>query len=202
MNEIIGKFRSGLVTGLMSITLVLILISCGINAETEAVGMASDNKKFLKVELNSDSENDCSPQVDPEEDFSGIVIAAPSEVIFELGKPSSDGQFAAMPICGFYQLDMADMMKNATIRLFAKNIETEEIYNGAMLEQDPGSEAPLPFDEPPMNPEDFRGQFIGAYFNPNLPNYVNIPALPAKYQVLVQIGETKSNIVEIEVKKK
>jgi len=202
MNKIKGKLKSGLVAGFVAATLVLILISCGINAETEAVAMAIDNKKFLSVELNSDSENDCSPKIDPEEDFDGIVIAAPTEVSFETGKPVSDGQFAAIPICGFYQLDMAEMMKDSTIRLYVKNTETDVILSGAMLDKDPGTEAPLPFEEPPMDPEDFRGQSIGAYFNPNLPNYVDLPALPAKYQVLVQIGAKKSNIVEIDVKKK
>ncbi|MDA1075652.1 MAG: hypothetical protein O3A63_12960 [Proteobacteria bacterium] len=152
---------------------------------------------FKQVVLNSDVENACSPPVNPEEDFQGIRINVPTQVQIDPAEPAQDGSFVALPVCGFYQLDLGMLITNSTIWIHAKNMETQEVFSGLVFENDPGIEEPD--DEPPLEPHEVAGQSISAYFNPNLPKYVAIPAEAAKYQVMVQIGEVRSNIVEVQV---
>jgi hypothetical protein len=164
--------------------------------------VAIKNVDFKNIELNSDTQNPCSPDVSANSDFIGIAINVPTEVEFNLAEPAPDGSFVEIPICGFYQLDMAELLKDAVVNLFVMNLETEVVYRGALLEQDAGTEEPMPFDEPELQPEDLEGQLLAAYFNPNLTHYVNLPVEEANYKVLVQIGQVKSNIVEVKVKPK
>ena len=178
------------------------LLACQASPQQRSPMVTLSNDDYNKIELNSDTQNLCSPDMSSQPDFIGIVIQAPTEVVFEIGKPASDKAFMAMPLCGFYQLDMADLLADSKIHLFAKNIETDQIYRGIMTEQDPGTEEPLPFDEPELQAEDVRGQLLGAYFNPNIAKYILLPVEAASYKVLVQIGNFKSNVVDINVKQK
>ena len=178
------------------------LIACQAHSNQRSLTVALSNEDFKSVELNSDTQNACSPDTSGIEDFIGIAIQAPTEVEFDLDQPADDGSFVAIPICGFYQLDMADLLESSVIHLFAKNIETEQIYRGALLDEDPGTEEPLPFDEPELQAEDLRGQLLSAYFNPNLAQYLDLPHEEATYKVLVQVGKFKSNVVDIKVVKK
>ena len=68
-----------------------------------------------------------------------------------------------------------------------------------IIDEDHGTEEPLPFDEPELQPEDVRGQLLSVYFNPNLAHYIGLPVEAASYKVLVQIGEFKSNVVDVKV---
>lgn len=176
------------------------MVACQPNSAQESEAMTNKNKDFESVELNSDIQNDCSPEISNDSNFVGIAINAPTSVTFNPSKPAADGSFVVIPLCGYYQLDMAKLLEDAVIRLFAMNIETEEVYRGTLVDEEPGSEAPLPFDEPDLSPEDLEGQLLGAYFNPNFAAYVSLPIEQAKYKILVQIGETKSNVVDVELK--
>jgi len=184
-----------------SFTLIC-LLACQTPIEKRSLSLALNNEDFKTVELNSDTQNTCSPDMSATPDFIGVLINAPTEVEFEVGKPAKDGAFTAIPLCGFYQLDMADLLESSAIHLFAKNSETEEIYRGIMIDKDASTDAPLPFDEPELQAEDVRGQLLSVYFNPNLPNYIDLPAENASYKVVVQIGKFKSNVVDIKVSKK
>lgn len=164
--------------------------------------MANNNADFKDIELNSDSQNPCSPDIGSQPDFMGIAINVPTEVEFNDSEPAEDGSFAVIPICGFYQLGMLELSRDSVIQLFAMNVETEQIYRGELLDEDAGTEEPMPLDEPELLPEDLEGQILSAYFNPNLSHYVNLPAEEATYKILVQIGQVKSNIVEVNVTQK
>ena len=177
--------------------MLALLASCDQGFDREDGLMAESDQKFQEVVLNSDTKNACSPPLDPEEDFTGIRINAPSTVVYNPDEPAADGEFAAIPICGYYELDMGELMKDSVIRIMVKNMVTEKVYSGSLIEQDPGTEEPFPDDEPPLDPEEFAGQSIAAYFNPNLPKYVSIPVEAGTYRVYVQIGEVRSNAVEI-----
>ncbi|MEP1445380.1 MAG: hypothetical protein ABJK37_04585 [Paraglaciecola sp.] len=164
--------------------------------------MANNNADFKNIELNSDSKNLCSPDVSTKADFIGIAINVPTEVKFDEVETAEDGSFTIIPICGFYQLDLAELSKDSVIQLFAMNVETEQVYRGELLEEDAGTEEPMPFDEPELQPQDLEGQLLSAYFNPNLAYYVDLPIAEATYKILVQIGQEKSNIVEVKVSRK
>ena len=164
--------------------------------------MAISNADFKNIELNSDTQNLCSPEVSTHSDFIGVAINVPTEIEFSEAEPAQDGSFTVIPICGFYRLSMVELNKDSVIQLFAMNIKTEQVYRGELLEEDAGTEEPMPFDEPELLPEDLEGQLLSAYFNPNLTHYVSLPIEEATYKVLVQIGQVKSNIVELTVRRK
>ena len=107
-----------------------------------------------------------------------------------------------IPICGYYQLGMLELSKDSVIQLFAMNVETQQVYRGELIDEDAGTEEPMPFDEPVLQPEDLEGQLLSAYFNPNLSHYVELPVAEATYKILVQIGQVKSNIVEVNINQK
>jgi hypothetical protein len=163
--------------------------------------VASSNADFKDIELNSDAKNLCSPDVSARSDFIGIAINVPTEVEFNEAEPAQDGSFTVIPICGFYQLSLLELSKDSVIQLFVMNVETEQVYRGELIDEDAGTEEPMPFDEPELQPQDLEGQLLSAYFNPNLTHYVTLPIEEATYKVLVQIGQVKSNIVELKVQR-
>ena len=178
------------------------LSSCQASSTSRSHIVANSNADFKEIELNSDSQNPCSPDIGSQPDFMGIAINVPTEVEFNESEPAEDGSFVVIPICGYYQLDMFELSKDSVIQLFAMNIETQQIYRGELVDQDAGTEEPMPLDEPELQPEDLEGQLLSTYFNPNLSHYVNLPVEEATYKILVQIGQVKSNIVEIKVARK
>jgi hypothetical protein len=184
-----------------SFTLVC-LTACHSLSEERSLSVPPNIEDFKTVELNSDTQNACSPDISATPDLIGVVINVPNIVEFEVNKPASDSAFAAIPVCGYYQLDMADLLESSAIHLFAKDIETEVIYRGVLVDEDAGTDAPLPFDEPELEAEDLRGQLLSVYFNPNLAKYIKLPKKSASYKVVVQIGKFKSNMVDLKVTKK
>jgi hypothetical protein len=178
------------------------LSSCQANTTPRSHIVANSNADFKDIELNSDSQNPCSPDSSIKSDFIGVAINVPTEVEFNAAEPAEDGSFTVIPICGFYQLSMLELSKNSVIQLFAMNVETEQVYRGELIEEDASTEEPMPFDEPELQPQDLEGQLLSAYFNPNLTHYIDLPIEEATYKVLVQIGQVKSNIVEVKVNQK
>jgi hypothetical protein len=164
--------------------------------------VAVSNADFKKIELDSDTQNVCSPDVTNHSDFIGIAINAPTDVEFDEAEPAQDGSFTVIPICGYYQLSLLELRKDSVIQLFAMNIETQDVYRGELIEEDAGSDEPFPFDVPEPEPEEIEGQLLSAYFNPNFARFVSLPTSEATYKILVQIGQAKSNIVELKVQRK
>lgn len=168
-----------------------------ISARSEPV-MAIDQKLFLQVPLNSREQNLCSPLA-PGPAWRGIMIHAPIQVKFKPGTPVGDkGAFAAIPICGYYLIDAAELLSGEPPRLVAVDQRTSVVYTGDLIEREASPEAPPP-DEPPLDPASLKGIAIGSYFNPNLADYVELPAVPASYAVHVEYGRFQSNVVKIEV---
>ena len=162
--------------------------------------MTDNDTKFKEIELGTDTQNTCSPPESKTSGFIGVAINAPSEVRFTPPKTDSIDTLIYLPLCGYYQLDMTQLLKDATIQLFVLDVQTEQVYKGVMLEQDPGTEEPLPFDEPELSADDLEGQLLAAYFNPNVAAYVTIPATRADYKLVVKVGATRSNVVEVKVR--
>ncbi|MFT7185514.1 MAG: hypothetical protein ACI84K_000894 [Pseudohongiellaceae bacterium] len=194
------RFKAG-VTSTFFI-LVIGLQSCQIVHFNSGEEMILNNDDFNGVELNSDIKNTCSPNMMGNNKFMGIVINVPSEVEFESGNNMEDDTFVRFPICGFYQLDMADLFEDSLVIIIAKNIDTGQTYRGEIIDKDPSPDVGLPFSEPKLSQDDLRGQLLAAYFNPNLLRYVDLPAEEARYNVLVQIGKYKSKVVSVKVVEK
>lgn len=162
--------------------------------------MPVEDKMFDDVPLGSNEPTPCSPEP-PDPSFEGILINAPSRVSFEEGETVGRREaFARIPICGFYRLSPPSPPKYPTIQegmvLVAVNTETGERYSGTLADPDPV--APPPDTEPP--PADVLADIVvSGYFNPNLADYVPLPAEEAIYDVHVELDEMKSNVVRITV---
>lgn len=178
------------------------LEACQVHSTQRSHNVAVSNADFKTIELDSDTQNACSPDVSNHSDFIGIVINAPTDVEFDVAERAEDGSFTVIPICGYYQLSLLELRKDSVIQLFAMNIETQDVYRGELIEEDPGSDEPFPFDVPEPEPEEIEGQLLSAYFNPNFARFVSLPTSEATYKILVQIGQAKSNIVELKVQRK
>lgn len=160
--------------------------------------MEIEPRNFENIPLNSYEPSECSPE-SPGPSWRGMVIRAPERVTFEKGRESSiDGAFAAIPICGYYLIEYSQMPEAQAMRFVATDIGTGIRYFGDLLEQDESPEEPEPDDEP-ADPEELEGMASGGYFNSNLAHYVELPEASGLYDVYVEWGETRSNVVRIEV---
>lgn len=175
-----------------------------VSVPTERVGtaqfggnMAIDDALFRKVPLNTREPNPCSPK-DLGPKWRGIVIQAPKRVL--LGSGENTGQaFATVPICGLYTLDLVNLMNGSPMRLIAIDRATRKMYTGAVVDADPSPDAPPPDDGEPVDPAALKGLATSSYFNPDLVNYVGLPARSAVYDVMVEYGGVQSNKVTIEI---
>lgn len=161
--------------------------------------VATELKDFKAIKLGGDTQTACSPAQSQDDGFIGVAINAPSEVTFTLNDDNANARLHYFPLCGYYQLNMAELIKDATINLYVLNVETEHVNKGAIIEQDAGTEAPLPFDVPPLSAEDVEDQLSAAFFNLNVADYVSIPAVEAEYKVLAKVGNTRSNAMDVSV---
>jgi hypothetical protein len=170
-------------------------------AASKGEKVSATDREFAAVELNSLEPNACSPRP-PDDAFRGVLIRAPSRVTFkESERVGRFGAFAAIPICGYYQLELAalppcdDVVQ--AMRLVAVDVATGEEHSGHMVDADPGE--PPPIEEPPPTAEELEGLSVGGYFNPNLADFVPLPERAAVYDVFVELGEFRSNTARIEV---
>jgi hypothetical protein len=160
--------------------------------------MAIDQRQFSKVQFDSTEPNPCSPK-DPGPDWRGILIQAPRQVmLMQDVKTGQQEAQAAIPICGYFMIDVTDTEKSPPMTLIAIDRLTKKVYSGAMVKEDPRPQEPAPETEP-VDPELLKGLASGGYFNPNLVEYVRIPAHTAVYDVMVEYGGMQSNKVTIEI---
>ena len=150
--------------------------------------------KFSQVPLNTRMQTDCSP---PEQlpTWRGLILQAPEHVVLRPGDEKN-----AIPVCGYYQLDMAKLQKAGPLTLVVvqkgKEKSEDAVYRGAMVDEDPSPEVPPP-DDRGLKPADMAGMASGSYFNPDLLHYVRMPATPGRYEVYAEYAGARSNTVSI-----
>ena len=149
---------------------------------------------FQSVVLNSEEEFECSPVAPEDVEWRGILIRAPkvAECSIDKGRVKSK-----IPICAYYFLEMDREFSVSPFVLVARDVDSGIIYKGPMLEVDDGYEIPPPGDEDTVGDTAPTGA-IGGYANPNLSQYVRLPA-PGTYSVTLERGRQQSNKVEIRV---
>lgn len=155
---------------------------------------------FEKLELNTARANACSP-AKPAPRWRGLIIQAPAEIHYKPGQPI-DGRFARIPICGFYRLDTANLLDGKPLLLVAVNIQDKSRISGPMIEHDHGRMAPRPNPPAPLRAKDVQGMASGAFFNPDLAVYLDLPAVDAIYAVHAEYGGMLSNVVQISIKRR
>ncbi len=158
-----------------------------------------DQEVFLNAPLNSYERNACSPKKPDDPAWRGILIQAPERVVFKPGvKVGEHGAFAAIPVCGVYMADVPFPIVEDVLKLVATDKRTGKTYSGPIIELDTSPQVPPPA-APPLTKKDVEGMASGKYFNPNLADYVRLPASPAIYDVYVELRGIRSNTVTIEV---
>jgi hypothetical protein len=157
-----------------------------------------DPKEFREIPLNTFEQTKCSPP-EPDPSWRGIAIRGPRRVGFKRGVRVAEARaFAVIPICGLYRLDVLFPVGEDAIELFAEDRRTGRVYSGTVVETDSSPAEPHP-GRPPLRKEDVEGMATGRYFNPNLADFVRLPAEPAIYDVHVEIRDTRSNVVMVEI---
>jgi len=170
--------------------------------ESEMVNKFSD-PVFEEVVEGSYMEYACSPDID-DPDFIGILLNAPAVVNYAPGRTNPiNGAFAPIIVCGAYAFKYTTLGLNGdfadSIVLVAVDEQSRTSYHGTM----PGIEnaEPPPEDRGDgLTAEDFAGDTIGGYFNPNLAVLMNLPEKDADYVVYALLGPYESNRVRISVR--
>jgi hypothetical protein len=169
------------------------------SATTQEIKMTKQDKKFFEVELDTNSPNDCTPELPDDDEYLGIMIAAPSRAPFKLGEPvGARGSFANVPICGAFVMDIPSPPTDEPMMFHVVNRATGDEYEGPIVMADEVTDIPPPEDTP-VPAEDLEGMSVTGYFNHNLVDYVPLPVGPAVYDVTVLWRGKKSNTVTVEL---
>lgn len=150
--------------------------------------MDNEDKLFFQVPLNSTEPTSCSPS-NPGPEWRGVIIRVPKRI------PVDSKIF---PLCGFYNVEMAELEDGNPIAVFAVERASRQTYSAYIADEDPSPEAPRPQLEP-VDPTLLEGMAVGGYFNPNLYDYLQLPAGSATYDIFVQYGRRQSNTVTVEI---
>jgi hypothetical protein len=162
--------------------------------------MAIKDDMFEKIQVGELGPNACSPRP-ADASFKGILINAPSEVSYKKGQRiGRRGVFARVPVCGYYRLGVPSPPRGVTIleamNLVAVDVDTGQRYAGPMMDPDPSEPPPA---REPLPKALVANITVSGYFNPNLAEYVALPAKPATYEVHVELDNMKSNVVKIKL---
>jgi hypothetical protein len=205
--SIIGYLLSHVVTPAF-LLLCFAFAACSADAEYQEMkqtpGLTEDDNDmnddvFKNAPLNSNEKAPCSPP-EPEPTWRGIVIRAPQEVTFKTGDRVDEyGAFAVIPICGFHLMDVPAEPVEEPMVVVAVEKETGAKLIGPIVELDISPEIPPKIDDEPPSPEALEGVASGGYFNRNLANFVDLPQIPATYDVHIEWRGFKSNVVTIKL---
>lgn len=170
--------------------LIIISLSCNNLVTKQRNNMEFYPQKFSKVPVNTELENLCSPE-EPEADWCGILINGPQKIIL-----NHIDEEIFIPICGFYQIETANLLDSKPITLNVMLEGRDEIYSGFSIESSQDLEIPKP-QISKLKPEDVKDELSLGYFNPDLLEYVDMPITNGVYKVFVEYGNRKSNIITI-----
>lgn len=149
---------------------------------------------FSEVELNSSTENLCSPKEQPPS-WIGIKINAPTKLVVR-----DDDSNIAIPICGLYSLPLTAIAKSSDgLEIHVRVRALDKSFSGYMVDEDYGTDAPIPRFEAEEAQVIQEGVLLEAYFNPDIRDYVSFPLKEGNYSVFVSYGGETSNQVEIQV---
>jgi hypothetical protein len=176
---------------LMISLLLLVLFGCSqTNNNYRRHLMDTNNQSFFDISLNSEERTPCSPAEKPS-DWLGVVINAPLSI---------DKTKSIFPVCGFYRLSLFNMPDSEPLKIWVRHVESGIEYTGFMIDIDDNLEAPMPFIEAPdKDASEYESMILAAYFNPNILDYVEMPLIAGSYQVVIEYGHEKSNMVRVSI---
>lgn len=158
--------------------------------------MEIDSRAFENVPFNTTEQSPCSPPI-PGADWRGIVIQTPRRIVFTRKNAVASLQ-VPLAICGFYLVPVPGEPVSTPMQLVAHDRRTGQTYTGEVSARDPSPEVPPP-EAPPLTPEELEGLAAGSYFTLNLTEHLQLPAMPATYEVHVEFRDYRSSIVVVQV---
>jgi hypothetical protein len=181
------ELRRNLIIGLLP----MLLFSCSsVNNNQRSYLVDSTDKSFFEVLLTSEERTLCSPDEMPS-NWIGIVINAPLNI--------DNNQFV-FPICGFYRLSLASINDSDPLKILVRHIETDMQYTGFLIDIDDNPEEPFPLSEGlEGDVGNYENMTLASYFNPNILDYVDMPLIVGRYQVVIEYGNEKSNQVLVSI---
>jgi len=181
--------------------LIVAIAACDGDPQPDELEM--EEPGFEEVVDGSYMEYDCSPDInDP--DFRGIMLSAPEVVTFLPGSSNPiTGAFAPVIVCGAFSFEYTTMGLDGdfadSIVIIAVDEQSRRSFRGTMSGIENEIPQPGGMDGDPTA-EDFAGDVIGGYFNPNLAVILNLPEQEADYIVYALLGRHESNRVRISVR--
>lgn len=185
-------------TLILSILLLFSILSFEmLKAQTKTTTMGNcPSSSYRDKPIEKYAEHTCSPK-NPGPEWIGIKINVPEKV-----EVNRDDEIKIIPLFGLYQISTAALIrKKDAIKICLKNLDTDMSFTGYMIEKEDGH----PIDAPDENPyteeeiKELEDYVSSSYFNPNIPEYVQFPVMPGKYEVYIKYSGNKSNIERFEV---
>jgi hypothetical protein len=145
---------------------------------------------FALVEDGSLLPSPCSPDVESEDEFIGIRIAAPSRAVL------TEGAAPRVMICGGYSLPLHYAGLGTSLEhgawIVASGLSAEQVFVIPVV-----SDLGEPPDEAPAIHAPSPNVTVVEYFNRDIGD--RLPAEPGTWFVFAMIGEAVSNVVKIEL---
>jgi hypothetical protein len=157
-----------------------------------------DPEIFSTVKVNSEEKSACTPPDVDTPFYTGITINAPKRVGF-------DGANAfVIPVC--VNGTVPEMgARTPRPMIIAIDLATQKKYSGVAYELKPPKIQGMDIDfvpppaAPAVTPEMLQGLRGGLIFSADLVDVVKLPKKAGKYQIYLERGELKSNVVALEV---
>jgi hypothetical protein len=153
---------------------------------------------FSTVKINSEEKTACTPADIDTPFYTGITINAPKRVGF------TSGNTFVIPVC--VNGTVPEMgAKTPKPMLFAVDLVTQKKYSGVAYEHKPPKieGVDIDFVPPPASsaatPEMLQGLRGGLIFSTDLVAVVKLPKKSGKYQIYLEHGDLKSNVVAMDV---
>jgi hypothetical protein len=197
------RFSQKLAFALLCLTVAL--GACNGDSKSDKSEMADkfSDPVFKQVVEGSYREHACSPDID-DLNFIGIKLNAPEVVTYVPGSSNPiNGSFAPVIVCGSYSFKYTTLGLNGkfanAIVLVAVDEKSRMSFHGTMTGVKNAVPEPQGADNG-LTAEDFAGDTIGGYFNPNLAVILGLPEKEADYVVYALLGPYESNRVRISVR--
>ncbi len=206
------------VSSFFKFKLWLVLLIIGLTAFSSNVSLTSNkpngiqkmknknsNKDFSKVEADSNDIYDCSPRFEKTDEM-GIIINAPEAIYLnEQNRGPFSSGFADIIVCGACKFKYDTLGLNGDfireILFVAVDTKTNENYSGKVTPVFAGLPGGSPFDGNQKMNDEYKDHVITQYFNPNLARILALPEREAEYIIYATLGEYKSNVIKITIKK-
>jgi hypothetical protein len=178
--------------------LIAALTGCGFLQGNHMNQQWFDPEIFSTVKINSEEKSACTPPDVDTPFYTGITINTPKRIGF-------DNAIAfVIPVCVNGTVPEMGARTPRPV-LVAIDLATQKKYSGVAYEHKPPKIQGMDIDfvpppaAPAVTPEMLQGLRGGLIFSSDLVDVVKLPKKAGKYQIYLERGDLKSNVVALEV---